>query len=366
MRVWELSPGSNQGDGTPPPFIGSTIDAVQNAPRLTQRGHCNASTGGNGLQLELPKIGEGRLRESIRWLLEYECEGVRKISMERDYQIRADWCMREFGDCKLDDLCGRKGYERMKAIAKRERENPEGMKNVSLKKRFQFLLRVLKVAANRELVERGRIPDMPSMENDGVNKEAHHTYSHYLMFRSVLPSARHRVYYDLGWWTGMRREDLETTRKEDVDPYRPFLDEGGKMLSMGSFRVRNHKRKKFPSYWIPMEPEFRRCMLEFYEQTPMGSEDLITGKFAHPQRWMSSAAVRAGVPRISPHSFRHSRLTFLDSIGVHPEDARWAVGASSVKILRGHYLHPSSGTLRRLIPRAPKEDDDIPDPRSTT
>ncbi len=208
---------------------------------------------------------------------------------------------------------------------------------------------------------------MPSLENDGVVKEAHHTYSQYLAFRSVLPSARHRVYYDLGWWTGMRRQDLETTRKEDVDPYRPFIGDDGKMISLGSFRVRNHKRRNFRTYWIPMEPEFRQCMKEFYESFPLTVEDLITGKFAHPQRWMSSAAVRAGVPRISPHSFRHSRLTYLESIGVHPEDARWAVGASSVKILRGHYQHPSAGTLRRLVPRPPPNpEDDIPPPRSET
>lgn len=319
------------------------------------------------MQLELPKVGEGRLRESIRWLLQYECDGVRKISMERDYQIRADWCLKTFGDCRLEDLCGRKGYERMREIIKREREDEAGMKGVSLKKRFQFLIRVLKIAANRELVDRGRIPEMPQIENDGVSKEAHHTYSQYVLYRSALPSARHRIYYDLGWWTGMRREDLEKTCKEDVDPYRPFIDDEGKMISMGCFRVRNNKRRKFERYWIPMEPEFRQCIKEYYDHFPMSIDDLITGKFSKPQRWMDPAAIRAGVPRISPHSFRHSRLTYLDSIGVHPEDARWAVGASSVKILRGHYLHPSAGTLRRLVPRGPPSpDDDFPDPRSTT
>lgn len=319
------------------------------------------------MQLELPGIGEGRLRESIRWLLEHECEGVRAITREKDYQIRADWLLDTFGDCKLEAFCGRAGYELMRKIVKKEREKgDDGMKNVSLKKRFEFLVRVLKYAANRELVDRARIPEMPQLENDGVSKEAHHTYSQYLLFRAVVPSPRHRIYYDLGWWTGMRRADLETTRKEDVNPYRPFTEEDGKMISMGCFRVRNQKRRKFSSYWIPMEPDFRRCVLEFYEQNSLGAEDLITGKFAHPQRWMSSAAIRAGVPRISPHSFRHSRLTYLDSIGVHPEDARWAVGASSVKILREHYQHPSSGTLRRLVPRGPKVEDDIPDPLSTT
>lgn len=317
------------------------------------------------MQLELPKVGEGRLRESIRWLLQFECDGVRKISMERDYQIRADWCLKTFGDCRLEDLCGRRGYERMREIIKRERENETGMKNVSLKKRFQFLIRVLKIAANRELVDRGRIPEMPQIENDGVAREAHHTYPQYLAFRAVLPSPRHRIYYDLGWWSGMRREDLETTTKENVDPWRPFTDEKGKMISMGCFRVRNHKRRKFDPYWIPMEPEFRQCVKEFYERNPMSIEDLITGKFSKPQRWMDPAAIRAGVPRISPHSFRHSRLTYLDSIGVHPEDARHAVGASSVKVIRDHYLHPSAGTLRRLIPRGP-DADDIPPPITET
>jgi integrase len=304
-------------------------------------------------QLELPAIGEGRLRESISWLLQYECDGVRAITMAKDYQVRADWCLETFGDCKLEELCGRPGYERMRQIMKDELSREDGMKRVSLKKRFQFVVRVLKVAANRELIERGRIPDLPQMADDGVSKDAHHTYPHYLAFRSVLPSPRHRIYYDLGWWTGMRREDLESTMKEQVDPWRPFTDENGKQISMGCFFVRNHKREKFTPYWIPMEPEFRQCVKEFYDQTPMGSEDLITGKFSKPSRWMDPASIRAGVPRITPHSFRHSRLTYLESIGVHPEDARYAVGASSVKVLREHYLHPSPGTLRRLVP-APK------------
>lgn len=317
-------------------------------------------------QLELPGIGEGRLLESIKWLLQYECDGVRKVSMERDYQIRADWCLKTFGDCKLAELCGRAGYERMRKIAEKERQSEDGMKNVSLKKRFQFLLRVLKVAANRELVDRGRIPEMPHLENDGVTKDAHHTYVHYQAFRAVLPTPRHRIYYDVGWWTGMRREDLESTMKEHIDPWKPFVDEKGKFVSMGCFRVRNHKRRKFPTYLIPMEPEFRQCIVEFYDQFPMGTEDLITGKFSKPQRWMDPAAIRAGVPRISPHSFRHSRMTYLESIGVHPEDSRWAVGASSVKVLRDRYLHPSPGTLRRLVPPpAPEPDPDLPAPRGS-
>jgi integrase len=317
------------------------------------------------MQLELPKVGEGRLRESINWVLQYELEGVREITRVNDYQVRAAWCLKTFGDCLLSDLCGRAGYERMRKIADEEARREGGMKRISLKKRFQFLIRVLKVAANREFVERGRIPEMPHLENDGVPRQAYHTYQHYRLFRAVLPSLRHRVYYDLGWWTGMRREDLEATRKEDVDPWRPFLDDKGQQLAMGSYRVRNHKRRKFVPYWIPMEKEFRRCMVEFYDQVPMSAEDLITGKFSKPQRWMDPASVRAGVPRISPHSFRHSRASYLDSIGVHPEDARFALGASSVKIIREVYQHPSPGTLARLIPAPPPLDDDIPPPRAS-
>lgn len=363
MGVAQLSRMDHQGDGEPPPFIGSAIDASRNAPRLTHRSH----TGGNGLQLELPKIGEGRLRESIRWLLEHECEGVREVTRVKDYEVRAEWLLQTFGDCKLDELCGRVGYERMRRIVKEQRAREDGgMKNVSLKKRFEFLVRVLKYAANRELIDRARIPELPQLENDGVSRNAHHTYSQYLLFRVAVPSIRHRAYYDLGWWTGMRRQDLESTRKEDVDVYTPFADDKGKVISMGRFRVRNHKRRKFIPYFIPMEPEFRRCMLEFFERNPMSAEDLVTGKFSKPQRWMDPSAIRAGVPRISPHSFRHSRLTYLDSIGVHPEDARHAVGASSVKVLRDHYQHPGAETLRRLIPRPPPTDDDFPDPLSTT
>lgn len=304
-------------------------------------------------QLELPSIGEGRLRESLHWILQYECDGVRLITKERDYRVRADWLLEVFGDCKLEDLAGRAGYEKMRRVAAEELASETGMKRVSLKKRFQFLLRALSVAASRELIDRARIPDMPHLANDGVTKDAHHTYPQYLAFRHVLPTPRHRIYYDLGWWTGMRREDLESTMKENVDPWRPFKDENGKHVSMGCVFVRNHKRKKFTSYWIPMEAEFRACVKEFYDAFPMGPEDLITGKFSKPSRWMDPASLRAGVPRISPHSFRHSRLTYLDSIGVHPEDARFAVGASSVKVIRDHYQHPSAGTLRRLIPSPP-------------
>lgn len=206
-------------------------------------------------QLELPAIGEGRLRESLLWILQYECDGVRLITKERDYKVRADWLLNIFGDCKLEDLAGRAGYEKMRRVAAEELARETGMKRVSLKKRFQFLLRALNVAASRELMDRSRIPDMPHLANDGVSKNAHHTYPQYLAFRHVLPTPRHRIY--------------------------------------------------------------------------------------------------AGVPRISPHSFRHSRMTYLDSIGVHPEDARFAVGASSVKVIRDHYQHPSAGTLRRLIPSAP-------------
>jgi len=321
------------------------------------------------VQLELPKVGEGRLRESIRWLLQFECDGVRGVTMEKDYEVRADWCLKTFGDCLLGELCGRAGYEKMREVMKRELEKEDGMKRVSLKKRFQFLIRVLKIAANRELVDRARIPEMPHMMNDGVTKDAHHTYVQYLAFRAVLPSVRHRGYYDLGWWSGLRRVDLESITKEQVNPWRPFTDNAGKLISMGARLVLNHKRRqeKFTPYWAPMEPEFRQCMIEYYQQCPMSAEDPIVGKFSKPNRWMDSAAIRAGVPRISPHSFRHSRMTYLESIGVHPDDARYAVGASSVKVLRDHYLHPNPETLRRLIPKKRRTDDDeIPLPVATT
>lgn len=364
MRVRELSRGSEQGDGKPPPFIGSTIDAVQNAPRLTQRSHCNASTGGNGLQLELPKIGEGRLRESIRWLLEHECDGVRAETMERDYRFRAEWCLRTFGDCKLETLVGRRGYELMRKVIQDEKESETGMKNVSIKKRLQFLLRVLSVAANRELVDRSKIPEMPQLANDGVPKNAFHTYDQYKRFRSALPTPRHRIYTDLGFWTGMRREDLESTLKEWVDPYRPFTDEKGKTISIGCFWVRNHKRRDFGSYWIPMEEEFRRCVKEFYESFPLAASDLVTGKFSKPARWMDPAAQRSGTPRITPHCWRRSRQTYLESRGVAHSDILYALGASSIGVAKTHYLRPTPATLRRITAKPPE--DDIPDPLSTT
>jgi integrase len=295
------------------------------------------------------------------WLLAHECDGVREETLLRDYQVRADWCLRTFGDCRLVELCGRNGYEWMRRVIASNKSSDERMKNVSIKKRLQFLIRVLKVAANREFIVRSSIPELPQIANDGVPKEAFHTYDQYRRFRSALPSGRHRIYTDLGWWTGMRREDLESTLKEQVDPWRPFVDEAGKTISVGCFWVRNHKRRDFQSYWIPMEAEFRACVKEFYEQHPMADGDLITGKFSKPSRWMDPASQRSGTPRITPHCWRRSRQTYLETIGVALSDIMYALGSASVAVSKRHYLKPTPSTLRRLIPRSVPTEDGLPD-----
>lgn len=316
------------------------------------------------MQLELPKIGEGRLRESIRWLLDHECDGITEETRERDYRFRAEWCLKTFGDCRLEELTGRAGYERLRKVIQENKENEKGSKNVTIKKKLEFLLRVLKFAANRELIERSRIPELPQLANDGVPKNAFHTYDQYKRFRAALPTPRHRIYSDVGWWTGMRREDLETTIKEWVDPWRPFTDERGKTISIGCFWLRNTKRRNFTPYWVPMDEEFKRCVKEFYEAFPMAASDLITGKFSKPARWMDPASLRSGTPRITPHCWRRSRQTYLESKGVALSDIAYAVGAASTGVMKAHYLRPTPSTLRRLI-TAPEEDD-IPPPRSET
>jgi integrase len=306
-------------------------------------------------QLELPGFGEGRLREAIEWLFSYEMDGVKKVTIEQDYRVRSDWLLRRLGDCPLEELVGKRGYEKLRQLVADEKgKGEEGLKMVTLKKRLDFLLRVLGIAANRELVDRARIPELPNIMMDGVKKEAFHTLPQYRLFRAALPSIRHRMLIDLGFWTGMRSSDLYRTRKRDCDPHKEFLDEHGRVISVGMFLLRNHKRREdgFTPYWVPMDPEFRRAVLDFYEAVPMSLDDRITGKFGRPSAWMDPASIRAGVPRLTIHSLRHCRHTYLESIGVQLEDIRYALGAAGTTVMKKHYLHPTPSTLKRLNPNA--------------
>lgn len=289
----------------------------------------------------------------MEWVIQNECDGVRAITITNDYQIRMEWLLRRFRDCALEDLCGARGYEAMLAAYREERAKPDGIKNISLKKRFKFLIRALKFAAARELIRKDQIPTMPKLPNDESFVTEFYTLDEYRRVRHALPTEYHRCCWDVGYWTGMHRKDIYETLRQHLDIHRVIRNAEGKRAGSGMYFFRNTKTKRHQACWLPMDEEFRACVSEYLEEHPeIGEADPIVGAFSKPSQWLRPACKRAGVPFRPYKQLRQSRFKFLEDKGLAFGDLRYVMGhiGMSARTTVTHYLGttPGAGTLTRI------------------
>lgn len=277
-----------------------------------------------------------------------------------DYQERARWLLRELGEnTPIETL----NYAALERLADR---CSGVIRNVTIKKRIEFLRWCIRYAHKRGLVP--GVPECPKLRNDGQVKRDIHTVGQWETFRQHLPAGRFRKIYDLGFWTLQHMPDVFSMERWMIDADRVVTDERGNELARGAFWRRNQKYRRCIDCWIPMQPELRLIVPELLEDVGPARDALVVGRVWNLKRTLDMAADRAvaaglDVTRITPTGLRRSGASMLTGRGWPLEAVRIALGhaSSGGRIIGGderarpttaerHYMLPTPG----LFP-APKD-----------
>jgi hypothetical protein len=306
------------------------------------------------VQLELAFHGRFSLRAVIGEHMSRSTVGLREATI-RDYSERAEWILREFGEStdarelRLRDL---------EHVADKWRGI---IRNVTIKKRLTFLRAALKLAYEDDVI--GKVPALPRLQGDGQRKEGFHTVEQWRVFREYLTPGPYRRFYDLAFWTGHRTADVFNTRRVNIDPEMPIVDNNGEVAAVGAFYRRTQKtiKHRVPETWVPAQPELVELMREWLAE-PGLSADPIVRPVTHMGKAFKVAAGRAiadghNVPEaLSPNDLRRSFASMLNERGYDPFQVQHFLGhkgtpptgwspslplAQRATIASTHYLRPT-------------------------
>jgi integrase len=292
--------------------------------------------------MPLPFWGRGTLKEALDAYLAEIVDDLAEMTV-RDYQDRARWLLQQFGELThLREVT----FERLHEVLRKEGPRGEGLRGVTIKKRFVHLLAAMKFAAARGILRRDEIPQMPKIRNDGVAGARVLDLAEYKVLRMAL-QGRHRIFADLCFWTGHHTRDICHTLRWMLDPDFTWADDAGNVLARGRYWRRNHKNPACQETWFPMEPEFVEV-----------SREMLAGD-GHPQQkilghvWglskaFAAACDRAEIPRVKPNQdLRRSFASMLSSRGYGSEYIRQAQGheGSGEFSADGRYLRTLKPTV---------------------
>lgn len=298
------------------------------------------------MQLDLSFWGPRTLRGAINDYMAMCSDGLAEGTVI-EYRERASWLIRELGESTaLDKIT----YDVLYACVRR---NAEVLAQITMRRRFQFLLWVLRFAHGRGLLD--RVPMLPKLRNDGKAISRLHTVAEWEVFRRYLPAGPFRKFYDLAFWTLQHGPDLMSMERWMLDPGRVVLDEAGHELARGAYWRRNQKnnnpatkRSRCEPCWVPCQPELARLIPELLEGVPERRDGLIVGKLWNLQRTLNMAQNRAvadghDIGRITPRDLRRSGASMLVARGYLPEAVRIILGHT------GQFRAPGEGeALSRL------------------
>jgi integrase len=270
--------------------------------------------------LELPFWPRGTLKEALSAYLA-QLDHIAEDTLE-DYTTRSNWLLEVFGEhMSLADIT----IDRMQEVLRAEGPRGRGLMNVTIKKRFTFLIAAMKYAAARKVCQRGDVPDMPRMTDDGQRGQRVLPLSEYRELRLALPE-RFRQFADLSYWTGFHALDVQIMTRGMLNPDYVWTDADGKEIRRGRYLRKNHKNKHCEPAWLPMEPEFREVAIEMLREP--GSPDApLLGHVWSLSKAFTAACDRAGIARVKPsQDLRRSFASMLASRGYSMEYIRQAQG----------------------------------------
>lgn len=216
----------------------------------------------------------------------------------------------------------------------------QGLKNVTLQKKLDFLSAAMKLAAARDEYD-GKIPafNLLRLPDDGARRRRYLTISDYEKFRLELawdPTLQFGA--DFMFWTGHHRSDSYNVEAWMCDPNRRCRDEEGRVIATGMYLRRNTKgKKRVAPEWFIMHPRFREIVVSYYRALgiDMNRRDdwgnLVDDRVLTGHRWnhvrvFAKACERAEVLQISPTDLRRSFSSALVAANVSDEYIRHAMG----------------------------------------
>lgn len=278
------------------------------------------------MQYELELWGKYALRSAIERFMRHNTDGLAQGTIV-DYWERSDWLMAELGEGRDIRTISFLLLERLKQRAR----DVLCHRNVTIKKRFDHLRRVMRFAKacglDVDVPEKSRLP------YDGRHIETLHTVEQWRVFRGFVPPGKFRKLYDLAFWTLQHVPDILAMERRHLEVDRPFYREDGSLATVGGYwrvNTKNRKRRVKP-LWFPMEPEFRGLVPELFEDVPARPEALIIGPLWNVRRALDTAFDRAtaaghDIPRPTPNDLRRSGASMLIGRGHLSEYVRVALG----------------------------------------
>jgi hypothetical protein len=312
------------------------------------------------MQLELPWYPPSCVRAVLSDYLAMRSDGITQETRDEDYRWRVEWLLQALGEMTPAALVD---FGTLERAARRARGI---IRDVTIRRRLRFWRAAVRYAAQRGLVPKESIPELPPwLKDDGRRCEDYYTLEQYQEFRLALPPGRFRRYVDLAFWTGMHTLDVCATERRHLEPRHPWegTDRAGRWWRRNHKNASPRRQVKVAPCYVPMEPELTALTVEWLAE-PGPADGTVVGKLNNLRRTFHEAAARCGLPLIRPNlGLRASHSTLLMSRGYSYEYVRLVLGhigevraetvgdhlrarTSSPSTLSRHYLRSSPDTLR--------------------
>lgn len=305
------------------------------------------------MQLELAWYPPNSVRAVMADYLAMKSEAITEETRDDDYAYRVFWLNQVLGETTSVDRV-------TFAVLEQAARSARGvLRDVTIKRRLRFYLAAVRYAAQRGLIAKEKIPDLPPwLKEDGVKCTDYYTVAQYQAFRLALPPGRMRRFADLGMWTAMHTLDLAATERWMLQPDHDW--EGTE--TKGAWWRRNRKNRRCQPCWIPMERELRELAVEWLAERG-DPKALVVGPVNNLRRTFQFAAHRADVAAIRPNlGLRASHATLLMAREYPYEYVRQVLGhegqvgpakdggpgisTARPSTLTRHYMRPSPELLR--------------------
>ena len=159
-------------------------------------------------------------------------------------------------------------------------------------------------------------------------------------------SLRMRAILGLGFYCGLRQEELGALRAENITPtkIRNFVRKGGSEDTLPWADLVEAHHRKLP-HLMP-DPHVMDAAVAYAR----GHHDRLIPWQRHKElyRWMSKLCTRVGVPQYTPHQMRHSTATNLLRAGVRPHLVMRLMNHTSFDTTMG-YVRAGARDLREFL-----------------
>lgn len=220
----------------------------------------------------------------------------------------------------------------------------DGMKATTVNLEFRTIKAFLRWCVRMELISRDPTVGVKQLRIRESRKRAM-THQEYERLWNAASDGLEKAFIMLAVCTGMRRSEITSLTWDDVDI-------PGKALTI---RAENAKSGK--SRTIPLSPDAEKILFAWKLQKlhPVFVFAIDSGKYQgnklskwHANKLIRRVADSAGLPWVTPHTFRHTFVTWGLDNGGNIVDIQHIAGHSSITVTAG-YAHSTMEGMRKSI-----------------